>query len=83
MRVVEGALNRAEKVVEDTIQIGAQARASDQFTVVEAVSQTAAELKEQTRQMERVVDDLDDIEFTMKKARKVLVDLTRGILTDK
>lgn len=33
--------------------------------------------------MERVVDDLDDIEFTMKKARKVIADLTRGILTDK
>lgn len=46
-------------------------------------AQTAAELKQQTRQMERVVDDLDDIEFTIKKARKVLADLTRGILTDK
>eukprot|EP00210_Caulerpa_lentillifera_P003278 g3129.t1 len=68
MKEVEGALGRAEKIVEDTVQIG---------------TQTAAELREQTKQMERVVDDLDDIEFTMKKARKVIADLTRGILTDK
>ncbi|GMH35226.1 hypothetical protein BSKO_03094 [Bryopsis sp. KO-2023] len=65
---IDNRLARAEKVVDDTIQIGVQ---------------TAAELAEQTKQMEKIVDDLDNIEFSLKKARKVLSDITRGLITDK
>lgn len=56
------------QIVEDTIQIG---------------TQTAETLHGQTKQMERVLNDLDEIHFTMKKASKVIRDLTRGIATDK
>ncbi|KAK9834785.1 hypothetical protein WJX74_010475 [Apatococcus lobatus] len=64
----DDALIRAQKIVEDTIQIG---------------TQTAETLHGQTKQMERVLNDLDEIHFTMKKASKVIRDLTRGIATDK
>ena len=47
------------------------------------VLQTAETLDAQTRQMEKVIDDLDEIHFTMKKARQVIRDITRGIATDK
>jgi hypothetical protein len=29
------------------------------------------------------VDDLNEIEFTMKKASRVIADITKGIMTDK
>ncbi len=31
----------------------------------------------------QVIDDLDEIHFTMKKARQVLRDMTRSLMTDK
>jgi SNARE protein len=46
-------------------------------------SQTAATLHEQTQQLNKIVDDLNEIEFTMKKATKVIADITKGIMTDK
>jgi novel plant SNARE len=46
-------------------------------------TQTAATLGDQTNQMNKIVDDLNDIEFTMKKASKIIRDITRGIMTDK
>ncbi len=33
--------------------------------------------------MDKVMDDLNDIQFNMKKASKVIGDITRGLLTDK
>lgn len=33
--------------------------------------------------MERVVDDLNSMEFTMKQAAKTLRSITRGIMTDR
>ena len=33
--------------------------------------------------MERVLDDLEQIHFTMKKANQVLRDMTRSIATDR
>jgi novel plant SNARE len=44
---------------------------------------TAAELKRQTDQMGRVVNDLNEIEFSMQRASKVIRDITRGLATDK
>ena len=46
-------------------------------------AKTAAELKKQTDQMGRVVNDLNEIEFSMQRASKVLRDITRGLATDK
>jgi novel plant SNARE len=47
------------------------------------MQQTAAALNDQTRQLNKIVDDLADIEFNVKKATKVIGDITRGLLTDK
>ncbi len=100
----DATLNRAERLVEDTMQTGTQvcgegrgrgeARtwASSIFlsiiplsllTATPLVLQTAAALHDQTEQLNKVVDDLNDIEFNVKKASKVIRDITRGLLTDK
>lgn len=62
------ALARAERIVEDTKDVG---------------KTVAATLSDQTKQLEKIVDDLNEIEFTMKKASKVIRDITKGLLTDK
>ena len=62
------ALIRAQKVVADTIDVG---------------TKTAETLEGQTKQLERVMDDLDEIHFTLKKASAVIRDITRGLATDK
>mmetsp|Transcript_20025 Transcript_20025/g.50810 ORF Transcript_20025/g.50810 Transcript_20025/m.50810 type:complete len:287 (-) Transcript_20025:535-1395(-) len=64
----EATLARAERLVEDTEQIGVQ---------------TAGAIHDQTKQLNKIVDDLNDIEFNVKKASKVITDITRGMLTDK
>lgn len=68
MADTDAALNRAERLVEDTLQTG---------------TQTAGALGDQTQQLNKIVDDLADIEFNVKKASKVIRDITRGLLTDK
>lgn len=61
-------LDRMNRVVEGTIQIG----------------QTTAEtLKGQTEQMERIVNDLEDVHFNLKKASQMIRDITRTMATDK
>lgn len=50
---------------------------------IELGTQTAEQLRNQTQQMEKVVDDLDEIHFSLKKSMKVIKDLTRGLATDK
>ena len=68
MSETEKSIQRSARVVEDTIAIG---------------QQTAAMLSEQTHQMEKIVNDLDEIQFSMKKAKKLLTDITRSMATDK
>ena len=68
MKATDDAIERSKKTVETTIQLG---------------QQTAEALRNQTQQMERVVDDLDEIHFSLKKSFKVIRDLTRGLATDK
>jgi novel plant SNARE len=68
MSETEKSIQRSARVVEDTIAIG---------------QQTAAMLGEQTHQMEKVVNDLDEIQFSMKKAKKLIGDITRSMATDK
>ena len=68
MKATDDAIERSKKTVETTIQLG---------------QQTAETLRNQTQQMERVVDDLDEIHFSLKKSFKVIRNLTRGLATDK
>ena len=62
------SLIRSEKLVAETIDIG---------------TKTAEKLNDQTKQLERVVDDLDQIQFSLKKASRIIRDITRSIATDK
>jgi hypothetical protein len=68
MTETDKSIQRSARVVEDTIAIG---------------QQTAAMLAEQTHQMEKIMNDLDEITFSMKKAKKLLGDITRSMATDK
>ncbi len=64
----EKGLQRSNKIVEDTIQVA---------------TATAETLNGQTEQLERTLDSLDRIEFSLKTARRVIRDITRGLATDK
>ena len=64
----DDALKRSEQILEETIQVA---------------TDTAVALDGQTKQMEHVLDSLDDIQFSLKKAKQVIRDITRGIATDK
>jgi novel plant SNARE len=68
MDQTDQSIMRSEAVVEETIQIGAL---------------TAEALRGQTTQLERIVDDLDEIHFSLKKSFAVIKDMTRGLATDK
>ena len=62
------ALDRSKRLIEETKQVGAA---------------TAEALHSQTKQMERVINDLDEIKFTLKTAGKLVRDLTKSLATDK
>ena len=68
MQAQEESLTRAQRIVENTIEVG---------------TKTAETLHQQGQQMERVLDALDEIKFSMKKANQVIRDITRSIATDK
>eukprot|EP00899_Mesostigma_viride_P012563 jgi/Mesvir1/21307/Mv15929-RA.1 len=62
------ALERTKKVVDDTIAVGAK---------------TAETLQAQTKQMEKIIDDLNEIQFSIKKASKLVREIGRQLATDK
>ncbi|PKA48321.1 putative plant SNARE 11 [Apostasia shenzhenica] len=62
------AINRGKKIVQETINVGAD---------------TAAALKEQTEQMSRIVNELDSIHFSIKKASQVVKEISRQVATDR
>ncbi|XP_042503557.1 novel plant SNARE 11-like isoform X2 [Macadamia integrifolia] len=68
MDETDQAIERSKKVVEETVNVG---------------TETAAALKAQTEQMGRIVNDLDSIHFSMKKASKLVKELGRQIATDR
>lgn len=68
MKAQEDSLARAQRIVESTIEVG---------------TKTAETLHQQGEQMERVLDALEEIKFSMKKANQVIRDITRSIATDK
>lgn len=61
-------LQRSKRVVQETVQVG---------------TETAARLQAQTEQMHRVVEELDHIHFSMRKAGRLVSDLTRQMATDR
>lgn len=68
MDETDQAIERSKKVVENTINVGAE---------------TAAALKAQTEQMSRVVNELDSIHFSIKKASKLVKEIGRQVATDR
>ncbi|XP_043690825.1 novel plant SNARE 11-like [Telopea speciosissima] len=68
MDETDQAIERSKKVVQETANVGAE---------------TAAALKAQTEQMGRIVNDLDSIHFSTKKASKLVKELGRQVATDR
>ncbi|KAI4327211.1 hypothetical protein L6164_019699 [Bauhinia variegata] len=68
MDETDQAIERGKKIVHETIDVG---------------TETAAALKAQTEQMSRIVDELDSIHFSLKKASKLVKELGRQFATDK
>ncbi|CAA6667007.1 unnamed protein product [Spirodela intermedia] len=69
MDQTDHAIERSKQVVSDTINVGAD---------------TAAALKAQTEQMSRIVNELDSIQFSIKKASKLVKKSEdRSVATDR
>ncbi|CAN0855130.1 Novel plant SNARE 13 [Linum grandiflorum] len=68
MDETDQAIERSKKVVQQTVEVG---------------TQTAVTLKGQTEQMERIVNELDTIQFSIKKASQLVKEIGRQVATDK
>ncbi|XP_058086286.1 novel plant SNARE 11-like [Magnolia sinica] len=68
MDETDQAIERSKKVVHETINVGAE---------------TTAALKAQTEQMSRIVNELDSIHFSIKKASQLVKELGRQVATDR
>ncbi|KAF8395658.1 hypothetical protein HHK36_019608 [Tetracentron sinense] len=68
MDETDQAIERSKKVVQDTVNVGAE---------------TAAALKAQTEQMGRIVNELDSIHFSIKKASQLVKEIGRQVATDR
>ncbi|PRQ39633.1 putative target SNARE coiled-coil domain-containing protein [Rosa chinensis] len=68
MDETDQVIERSKKVVQQTIEVG---------------TQTAVTLKGQTDQMGRIVNELDTIQFSIKKATQLVKEIGRQVATDK
>ncbi|XP_052170587.1 novel plant SNARE 11 [Diospyros lotus] len=68
MDETDEAIERSKKVVHETINVG---------------TETAESLKAQTEQMSRIVNELDSIHFSIKKASKLVKEIGRQVATDR
>jgi novel plant SNARE len=68
MDETDQAIERSKMVVEQTMEVG---------------TQTAANLKHQTEQMGHIVNELDTIQFSIKKASQLVKEIGRQVATDK
>ncbi|XP_077240508.1 putative plant SNARE 13 [Tasmannia lanceolata] len=68
MDETEQAIERSKKVVEETVEVGAK---------------TGVTLKGQTEQMGRIGNELDTIQFSIKKASQLVKEIGRQVATDK
>jgi SNARE protein len=64
MDETDQAIERSKQVVHQTLEVG---------------TQTASNLKGQTDQMGRVVNDLDTIQFSLKKASQLVKEIGRQV----
>jgi len=62
------AIARSKQTVQETINVG---------------TETAAALKAQTEQMSRVINELDSIHFSIKKASQLVKEIGRQVATDR
>ncbi|CAL0313700.1 unnamed protein product [Lupinus luteus] len=68
MDETDQAIERGKKVVQDTVNVGTEASAA---------------LKAQTEQMSKIVNELDSIHFSIRKASQLVKDVGRQVATDK
>ncbi|TKY49600.1 putative plant SNARE 12 [Spatholobus suberectus] len=68
MDETDQAIERSKQVVHQTIEVG---------------TQTAVTLKGQTEQMGRIANELDSIQFSIKKASQLVKEIGRQVATDK
>ncbi|KAK6947488.1 Sec20 [Dillenia turbinata] len=68
MDETDQAIERSKQVVQETINVG---------------TDTAAAIKTQTEQMSRIVNELDSIHFSIKKASKLVKEIGRQVATDR
>lgn len=68
MDETDQAIERSKQVVHQTVEVG---------------TQTAVKLKGQTDQMGRIVNELDTIQFSIKKASQLVKEIGRQVATDK
>ncbi|CAA2972973.1 novel plant SNARE 12-like [Olea europaea var. sylvestris] len=68
MDETDQAIERSKQVVHQTIEVG---------------TETATTLKGQTEQMGRIVNELDTIQFSIKKASQLVKEIGRQVATDK
>ncbi|CAL5040854.1 unnamed protein product [Urochloa decumbens] len=68
MDETDQAIARSKQTVQETINVG---------------TETAAALKAQAEQMSRVVNELDSIHFSIKKASKLVKEIGRQVATDR
>lgn len=68
MDETDQAIERSKKVVHETVNVG---------------TETAEALKAQTEQMSRIVNELDSIHFSIKKATQLVKELGRQVATDR
>ncbi|MCD9638236.1 putative plant SNARE 11 [Datura stramonium] len=68
MDETDQVIERSKKVVHETVNVG---------------TETAAALKAQTEQMSRIVNELDSIHFSLKKATQMVKELGRQVATDR
>ncbi|XP_072149464.1 novel plant SNARE 11 isoform X2 [Setaria viridis] len=68
MNETDQAIARSKQTVQETINVG---------------TETSAALKAQAKQMSRVVNELDSIHFSIKKASKLVKEIGRQVATDR
>jgi len=68
MDETDQAIARSKQTVQETINVG---------------TETAAALKAQTEQMSRVINELDSIHFSIKKASQLVKEIGRQVATDR
>ncbi|KAL6193536.1 hypothetical protein ACLB2K_034620 [Fragaria x ananassa] len=75
-------INSGMKTMDETDQVIERSKKTVQQTI-EVGTQTAVTLKGQTDQMGRIVNELDTIQFSIKKATQLVKEIGRQVATDK